>query len=109
VPAHACPSQEPAVQSDEVGAESAPEVVAPAPTRLPKQAPVGSCVRKAQETPTDTSQLADDELIPDEPPAKPSKQSAKAAKGSIVRRTTRKAEAEAKEVIYFRLITVIKF
>jgi hypothetical protein len=97
------------MQSDEVGAESAPEVVAPAPTCLPKQAPAGSCVREAQETPTNTSQLANDELIPDKPPAKPSKQSAKAAKGSIVRRTTRKAEAEAKEVIYFQLITVIKF
>jgi hypothetical protein len=97
------------VQSDKVGAESAPEVVAPAPTRLPKQAPVGSCMRKAQETPTNTSQLADNELIPDEPPAKPSKQSAKVAKGSIMRRMTQKAEAEAKEVIYFRLITVIKF
>ncbi|KAF8273562.1 hypothetical protein EI94DRAFT_1794990 [Lactarius quietus] len=89
-------SEEPAGQSE----ESAPEVTAPAPTPLPKQgsgAAAKTRVRGGRETPTDASHLADNELTPDDPPAKPSKHSAKAPKGSVVRRTTRRAEAEAKE------------
>jgi hypothetical protein len=98
-----CPPEEPPEQSDEVVAEPAPEVVAaPAPTRLPKQVS-GATAKKTLgarvRVPTDVSQFADNELTPDEPPAKPSKHSANAPKGSIVRRTTRRAEAEAKEVM----------
>ncbi len=99
------PSQETAGPSDEVGATSTPEVVAPAPTRLPKPASGAPAktsairVHEGRETPTDLSQLADSELTPDAPPAKPSKHSANAPKASIVRRTTRRAEAEVKEVI----------
>ena len=99
------PSQEqPTGQSDEVVAERAPEVAAPAPTRLPKRASGAPAttpavrVRGGRETPADESQLADNELTPDDPPAKPSKHSANAPKGSIVRRTTRRADVEAKEV-----------
>ncbi|KAF8261515.1 hypothetical protein EI94DRAFT_1705468 [Lactarius quietus] len=54
-------------------------------------------IRGGRETPTDASHLADSELTPDDPPVKPSKHSANAPKGSIVRQTTRRAEAEAKE------------
>jgi hypothetical protein len=57
--------------------------------------------REGCATPTEREQLADDELTPDDPPlVKPSKHSANAPKGSIVRRTTRRAENEAKEVNY---------
>ena len=98
-------SQEPPGQSDEVAAESAPEVAAPpAPTRLPKRssgAPAADRMRSGRETPTDAAQLADSELTPDAPPAKPSKHSANAPKASIVRRTTRRAEVEVREVIVF--------
>ena len=102
-----CSPQEPAEQGDEVEAEPAPEVAPPAPTRLPKQVSRGAAktpavrVREGRKTPTETSHFADSELTPDEPPAKPSKHSANAPKGSIVRRTTRRAEAEGKEVIFF--------
>ena len=101
-----CPPQEPAEQGDEVVAEPTSEVAPPAPTRLQKQVSKVAAKtpavrgREGRETPTDTSHLADSELTPDEPPAKPSKHSANAPKGSIVRRTTRRAEAEAKEVIF---------
>ncbi|KAH9077726.1 hypothetical protein EDB83DRAFT_2345491 [Lactarius deliciosus] len=96
------PSQEPAGQSDEV---DAPEVAAPVPTRLPRPASGAAAktlavrVREGRETPTDLSELADNELTPDAPPAKPSKHSANAPKASIVRRTTRRTEAEGKEEI----------
>jgi hypothetical protein len=99
-----CPPEESAGQSEEVVAELAAEVAAPAPTRLPKQVS-GATGKKTLSTrvrvPTDVSQFADNELTPDEPPAKPSKHSANAPKGSIVRRTTRRAEAESKEVIFW--------
>ncbi|KAH9039990.1 hypothetical protein EDB84DRAFT_1014445 [Lactarius hengduanensis] len=74
------PSQEPAGKSDEV---DAPEVAAPAPTRLPRPASGATAktlavrVREGRETPTDHSAIA--------------------PKASIVRRTTRRAEAEGKE------------
>ncbi|KAH9064558.1 hypothetical protein EDB87DRAFT_1556259 [Lactarius vividus] len=94
------PSQEPAGQSDEV---DAPEVAAPAPTRLLRPASGATVktlavrMREGRETPTDMSELADNEQTPDAPPAKPSKHNANAPKASIVRRTTRRAEAEGKE------------
>jgi hypothetical protein len=109
-----CPSQEPPGQSDEVGAESAPEVPAPAPTRLPTKssgAPAKTPavrIREGRETPSDVALLADNELTRDAPPAKPSKPTPNVPKASIVRRATRLAEAEVKEVIVLT-VTVIDF
>lgn len=107
-----CPPQEPAEQSDEVGAESAPEVADPAPTRLLKPssgAPAKTLavrMREGRETPTDMAPLADNELTPDAPPAKPSRPSANAPKASIVKRTTRRAEAEVKEVMVLTVAVI---
>jgi hypothetical protein len=50
--------------------------------------------------PTDVAQLADDELMPDAPPNKPSEHSVNAPKSSIIKRTNRRAETEVKEVTY---------
>jgi hypothetical protein len=70
--------------------------------------PRASSAREGCATPTELAQLADDELTPDDPPlAKPSKHSANAPKGSIVRRTTRRAENESKEVIYYIYIPLL--
>ncbi len=101
-----CIPQESTEESDEAEAGSMPpEVADPAPTRLPKKASGGPAKtmtvrgRDGQETPADVAQLADDELTPDGQPAKPSKHSANASKASIVRRTTRRAEAEVEVML----------
>jgi hypothetical protein len=104
-------------QNDEVEMESTTEIIVPAlkrsrgrravsghaskpGSRTAAKMPAVRPAREGRTTPTETPQLADDELTPDVPPAKPSKHNANAPKGSIVRRrTTRRAENETKEVI----------
>jgi hypothetical protein len=55
--------------------------------------------REGRVTPIELAQLADDELTPDDPPlAKPSKHSANAPKGSVVRRMTRRATKEVNNI-----------
>ena len=67
-------------------------------TTATKTPAVLRAAREGRATPPD--EMADDELTPDlQPPlAKPSKHGAGAPKGSIVRRSTRRAEGESKEV-----------
>jgi len=55
--------------------------------------------RDGRVTPTDAAQFADDEMMPDASLDKSSEPSVNAPKGSIARRTNRKAETEIKDVI----------
>jgi len=105
-------------QSNEIKLESTAEAPPPSPnvkrprekslvsdhparpsSRIAVKTPGVRSFRDGRAMPTDVAQLADDELMPDAPLDKPSEHSTKAPKGSIARRTNRRAETEVKEVI----------
>ena len=111
------PSQE-TTHGDEIEMECTTEADAPAPsTKRPRGKPTvadlparpGSRIagkmpavrprRDARPIPSDVEQFADDELVPDAPPAKHLKPNAKSQKGSNVRRT--RAENDGKQVIIY--------
>jgi hypothetical protein len=111
-----------AAQSNEVEMESMAEARASVPSdKLPSEkssdpdhavkpdfraaakAPGVRPMRDGRATPTEVAQLADDELASDVPPAKSMKPSSKAPKGSTVKRTSRRAGGEAKEVNFISL------
>ena len=58
-------------------------------------------MRGDQAIPPDVEHLEDDELMPDVPPSKHLKPSAKSQKGSTIRRT--RAESDGKQVIILSL------
>jgi hypothetical protein len=115
-------SQE-ATQSNEVKSESTADAHAPSPSaKRPraksvvsdhpakpssriavKTSGVGS-MRDGRAMPT-IAQPVDDELAPDAPVDQFSEHGAEAPKGSIARRTNRRAEAEVKEVIIVYLVS----
>ncbi|KAI9513527.1 hypothetical protein F5148DRAFT_1006664 [Russula earlei] len=66
-------------------------------SRIPAKTTGGRRIGDGRATPSDAEQLADDGQMSDIPPAKPLKQSANIPKSSVVRRTDRRAENEAKE------------
>ena len=114
-----------ATQSNEVKSESTAEAHAPSPSvRRPraksvvsdhpakpssriavKTSGVGS-MRDGRVMPT-VAQPVDDELIPDAPVDQSTEPIAEAPKGSISRRTNRRAEAEVKEVIAVYLVAFL--
>ena len=99
----------------EIEMESTTEADVPAPTKRPRgnptianlparpgsrfagRIPAVRHMRDDRAIPPDVEQFADDELMPDVPPAKHLKPSAKSQKGSTVRRT--RAESDGKQVI----------
>jgi hypothetical protein len=110
-------------QSNEAKLESTAEAHAPSPnakrpreksmvsdhpakpsSRIAVKAPGVRATRDGRTMPTDVAQLADDELMPDAPLDKSLEHSANAPKGSIGRRTNRRAETEVKEVTIVYLV-----
>ncbi|KAI0301317.1 hypothetical protein BC826DRAFT_558631 [Russula brevipes] len=83
------------VPSDELPREksSDPDHAAKPGFRTAAKAPEVRSMRDGRATPTEVAQLADDELASDVPPAKSMKPSSKASKGSTVKRTSRRGEA----------------
>lgn len=120
-PAGYCPQE--TTQSDEVKFDSTADAHAPSPnakrpreksmvsdnpakpsSRIAVKASGLQSMRDGREMPTDVAQLVDDELMPDAPLDKSSE---RAPKGPIVRRTNRRAETEAKEVIIVCLVDIL--
>ena len=111
------PSQE-TMHGDEIEMESTTEADAPAPSikrlrgkrtvadlparpgsRIAGKMPAVRPMRDGHPIPPDVEQFADDELMPDAPPAKHLKPNAKSQKGSNVRRT--RTEGDGKQVIVY--------